>query len=104
MTPLHNQPSFALAVYAAVPKLRHHRATIIYGIVAGQGNEEMAEIVNLNRYRKARNKERARADAEENRVRHGRTKVEKRRDTNERDDKTRSLDGARLEDDGPEST
>ncbi|MBE9554176.1 MAG: DUF4169 family protein [Proteobacteria bacterium] len=62
----------------------------------------MAEIVNLNRYRKAREKERAQAEAEENRVRHGRTKAEKLRDADERDSETRSLDGAKLEDDGPE--
>lgn len=62
----------------------------------------MAEIVNLNRYRKARKKERAQADAEENRVRHGRTGAEKRRDADERDGETRSLDGAKLEDDGSE--
>lgn len=62
----------------------------------------MAEVVNLNRYRKAREKERAQADAEINRVRHGRTRAEKLCDTNERDSETRSLDGRKLEDDGPE--
>ncbi|MCK5621204.1 MAG: DUF4169 family protein, partial [Alphaproteobacteria bacterium] len=40
----------------------------------------MAEVVNLNRYRKAREKERTKAEAEENRVRHGRAKAEKLRD------------------------
>jgi hypothetical protein len=67
-----------------------------------RGNEEMAEIVNLNRYRKTREKERAKAKAEENRVRHGRTKAGKLRDADERDREGRSLDGARREDDGPE--
>ncbi|MEN8195425.1 MAG: DUF4169 family protein [Pseudomonadota bacterium] len=62
----------------------------------------MAEIVNLNRYRKAREKERAQAEAEVNRVRHGRTKAEKQRDADERSSETRSLDGSKLEDDGPE--
>lgn len=62
----------------------------------------MAEIVNLNRYRKAREKERAKTDAEENRVRHGRTGAEKRRDADMRDGESRSLDGAKLEEDGPE--
>lgn len=62
----------------------------------------MAEIVNLNRYRKAREKERARAEADVNRVRHGRTKAEKLRDADERNSGMRSPDGGKLEDDGPE--
>jgi hypothetical protein len=66
------------------------------------GNEEMAEIVNLNRYRKAREKDRAKTKAEENRARHGRTKAGKRRDADEQDRESRSLDGAKREDDGPE--
>ena len=70
---------------------------------AGMGKEEMAEIVNLNRYRKAREKERAQAEAEENRARHGRTKADKLRDGREHDRDARSLDGARLEDEGPET-
>lgn len=62
----------------------------------------MAEIVNLNRYRKARKKERAKTAAEENRVRFGRGKAEKRADADEQERKERKIDGARLEDDGPE--
>ena len=62
----------------------------------------MAEIVNLNRYRKAREKDRARSTAEENRMRHGRSKTEKLRDADDRDRGARSLDGARREEDGPE--
>lgn len=62
----------------------------------------MAEIVNLNRYRKAREKERSQAEAEENRARHGRTKADKLRDEREHDRDARLLDGSRLEDDGPE--
>jgi len=69
---------------------------------ADGGNEEMAEIVNLNRYRKAREKERAQAAAEENRVRFGRTKAEKLGDGEEKDRNSRALDGAMLDDDGPE--
>lgn len=66
------------------------------------GNEEMAEVVNLNRFRKAREKERAQAEAEANRVRHGRTGAEKLRDADKRSSETTALDGAKLEDDGPE--
>lgn len=62
----------------------------------------MAEIVNLNRYRKARKKERAQTAAEENRVRFGRSKAEKRADADEQDRNDRKIDGARLKDDGPE--
>ena len=62
----------------------------------------MAEIVNLNRYRKSREKDRAKTSAEQNRVLHGRTKAEKRQDAEEKERESRSLDGARLEDDGPE--
>ncbi len=62
----------------------------------------MAEVVNLNRYRKAREKDRAKAEAGENRVRHGRAKAEKLRDGDERDREARSLDDAKLEDEGPE--
>jgi len=69
---------------------------------ADRGNEEMAEIVNLNRYRKVREKQRARAEAEENRLRHGRSKADKIRDREERERDARTLDGAKREDDGPE--
>lgn len=67
-----------------------------------RGNEEMADIVNLNRYRKAREKERAKNEAAENRIRHGRTKEEKRHDADEREREIRSLDGAQRDDDTPE--
>ncbi len=62
----------------------------------------MAEIVNLNRYRKAREKDRAKIAADENRVLHGRTKAEKRHDGEQQDRESRSLDGTILEDDAPE--
>ena len=62
----------------------------------------MAEIVNLNRYRKALRKSRVKAEAEGNRVRHGRTRAEKLRDADDRDREARLLDGAKREDDGPE--
>ena len=62
----------------------------------------MAKIVNLNRYRKAREKDRAKIAAEQNRVIHGRTKADRRHDADEQDRDSRSLDGAKIEDDGPE--
>ena len=57
----------------------------------------MADIVNLRRFRKARNRAEADAAADENRRRHGRTKSEKQRDALEADQANRQLDGARLD-------
>jgi hypothetical protein len=58
----------------------------------------MAEIVNLNKVRKARQKAEAEAQAAANRVKHGRTKAAK---TEERADAARRaalLDGAKRDD------
>jgi hypothetical protein len=44
-----------------------------------------AEIVNLNKFRKARARAEKERKAEENRVRHGRTKAERQRDAAERE-------------------
>ncbi len=58
-------------------------------------DEEMASnVVNLNRFRKK--KERAK-QAEINRVRHGRTQAEKDRERSDRERATRALEGKRLE-------
>ncbi|ANK83558.1 DUF4169 family protein [Minwuia thermotolerans] len=59
----------------------------------------MAEIVSLNRFRKTRERARAAARAAENRVRHGRTGVEKRRDADAAARRERLLEGGRLTDD-----
>lgn len=58
----------------------------------------MAEIINLNRARKARDKAEAERTAEANRVLHGRSKSERQatEKTNERRD--RDLDGHKLDD------
>ena len=58
----------------------------------------MAEIVNLNRFRKAKAKDGARAQADANRAKFGRSKSEKLRDKGEKDRVDRNLDGAKLED------
>ncbi len=55
----------------------------------------MAEIVNLNRARKAKSKAEARVQAAENRVRHGRTAGEKKRSEAEAEALKVRLDGAR---------
>lgn len=65
----------------------------------------MAEIVSLNKYRKARERAKAASEASENRVRHGRTKAEKKRDAAERDVQAEQHDGKRLDrNDGPPET
>ncbi len=56
----------------------------------------MAEIINLNKARKARVKEHAKDKAVENRVRFGRTKIEKVADRLVEETARKKLDDARL--------
>ncbi len=58
----------------------------------------MAEVVNLNRYRKARRNAEADKTAAENRVRYGRTKAERDREAQEKARAERELDGSRRDD------
>ncbi|MDB5380574.1 MAG: hypothetical protein JWO26_206 [Rhodospirillales bacterium] len=55
----------------------------------------MAEIVNLNRVKKAKAKVEDQAKAVANRAKHGRTTVERARDTREEAQRNVLLDGAR---------
>ncbi len=57
----------------------------------------MAEIVNLRRVKKQRAAAEQAAEAQRNRVLHGRTKGEKLRDRLEAERAARGADGARLE-------
>jgi hypothetical protein len=57
----------------------------------------MAEIVNLNKARKARAKAEARRDAEARRASHGRSRGERARDAAEAERREATLDGARVE-------
>ena len=57
----------------------------------------MAEIVNLRRVKKQRAAAEQAAEAQRNRVLHGRTKGEKLRDRLEAERTARGADGARLE-------
>jgi hypothetical protein len=57
----------------------------------------MAEIVNLNRARKARARAEAEARAAANRAAHGRTKAEKAKDVAAREKRDALLDGALLD-------
>lgn len=57
----------------------------------------MAEIVNLNRARKAKARGEVQATAAANRIAHGRTKAEKQAAKAEAERRTRELDGAKRE-------
>lgn len=59
----------------------------------------MAEIVNLNRWRKAKAKEEKTRQAEVNRVAFGRTKAEKERDRKQAQQQAKDLDGKKVEED-----
>ena len=58
----------------------------------------MAEIVNLNRARKAKARTEAEATAAANRAKHGRTGVERERDGKTEARRRALLDGAKLDD------
>lgn len=57
----------------------------------------MAEIVNLNKARKQRERAEREQEAAGNRVRHGRTRAERCRDEVEAEQRARALAGARLD-------
>ncbi len=58
----------------------------------------MGEIVNLRRVKKARQRAEAAEAAQQNRVRHGRTAVQKANDAGDRDRAAKAAAGARLDD------
>lgn len=57
----------------------------------------MAEIINLNKARKSRDKAQAKLQAEQNRAAHGRTKLESQHAEAERSHRDQVLDGAKRE-------
>jgi hypothetical protein len=57
----------------------------------------MVEIVNLNRYRKRRDRKEAAKTAAQNRVRFGRPKAEREKDRGEQERTARTLDDKRLD-------
>ncbi len=59
----------------------------------------MADVINLNRARKAKAKAEKKATAATNRAKHGRTKAERVKDQAEAEKVRTMLDGAKLEDD-----
>ncbi len=56
----------------------------------------MGDVINLNRFRKARDKNEKTRQAEENRRTHGRDKAEKQRQAREKESADRDLDGKKL--------
>ena len=56
-----------------------------------------SNVVNLNRFRKKKQRDEKAKQAEINRIRHGRTQAEKDRERLERERATRLIDGKRLE-------
>ena len=57
----------------------------------------MAEIVNLNQYRKRRGKQQGEKTAAANRARHGRSKAERQKERLESDKAAKDLDNKRLD-------
>ncbi len=58
----------------------------------------MGDVVNLNRFRKTRERTERAKEADANRVQFGRTKAEKLRDRQEVERETQALDGKKLDD------
>jgi hypothetical protein len=61
-----------------------------------------SNVVNLNRFRKKKQRDEKAKQAEINRIRHGRTQAEKDRERTERERAARAIDGKRLERDREE--
>jgi hypothetical protein len=74
-------------------------ATIVLGRerAKSKGGREMASVVNLNRFRKAKQRAEGERLAAENRAASGRTKVERRKAESERERLARELDSKRIE-------
>lgn len=62
----------------------------------------MGEVINLNKIRKAREKEERDRLAAEKRARFGHSKLDKSLQESEREKRERELDSQRFDDDGPE--
>ena len=61
----------------------------------------MAEVINLNHFRKAKRKAEKETRAVANRARHGRRKDDRARQRQEAERRQRDLDGRNLDDDEP---
>jgi len=64
---------------------------------AARDDATMASVVNLNRFRKAKNRAEAERRAAENRAAFGRSKAERQKAEDERQRRERDLDGKRVE-------
>jgi len=59
--------------------------------------EGMAEIVNLNRFRKTKSRAEKKAQADSNAVKFGRSKAEKQQESSSIEKRDRNLDGHKLD-------
>jgi len=83
---------FAFPPHFSVP-------TLLAGdTLAAKERCRMADVVNLNRWRKAKARDEKSKQAEVNRVAHGRTKAEKQAARQEEQRRQAELDGHKLED------
>lgn len=57
----------------------------------------MNNVVNLNRFRKQKNRTDAEKQADENRIKHGRTKAQKAKDNAIKDQHAQKIDGHKLD-------
>jgi hypothetical protein len=64
---------------------------------AAKDETTMASVVNLNRFRKAKNRAEAERRAAEHRAAFGRTKAERQKEEDERQRRARELDGKQVE-------
>lgn len=76
----------------------HRGIARLHGVWVHGRTGAMAAVVNLRKIRRQRDRERDAAEAAENRVRHGRTKIEKRAELAAAEQAGRVLDQARLQD------
>ncbi|UEM02135.1 DUF4169 family protein [Skermanella rosea] len=58
----------------------------------------MGDVVNLNRFRKAREKSEREAQAAANRAKHGRTREQRAREKDEAARRTKELEGKKIDD------
>jgi hypothetical protein len=85
------------AVNSPVPGFSASARAIRAILAAKQEDAAMAEIINLNRWRKAKAKEERARKAEANRAAFGRSKGERQAASKEADTRAKDLDGKKLE-------
>jgi hypothetical protein len=74
------------------------RADGVFRAESDRAGQIMGDVINLNRFRKQRERTQREAQAAVNRTRFGRTKDEKKRDVDDTKRQDRDLDGKKLDD------